>query len=105
MSTVESVVNSEVLSTVKPDNACQPYHLLYTGLYQHRATCLFKLHWICEQDSITDPTESFFDQILSSDSLVKEDTEPAETESEYLQFLQVMRSLIAMIQLTGFGII
>ena len=34
-------------------------------------------------------SDGYFDQILSCDSLIKEDSEPAETGADYLQFLQV----------------
>lgn len=38
-------------------------------------------------------SDGYFDQILSCDSLIKEDSEPAETGADYLQFLQVSQSV------------
>ena len=37
-------------------------------------------------------SDGYFDQILSCDSLIKEDSEPSETGADYLQFLQVSHS-------------
>ena len=34
-------------------------------------------------------SDGYFDQILSCDGLIKEDSEPSETGADYLQFLQV----------------
>ena len=39
-------------------------------------------------------SDGYFDQILSCDSLIKEDSEPSETGAGYLQFLQVCQSVI-----------
>ena len=41
-------------------------------------------------------SDGYFDQILSCDSLIKEDSEPSETGADYLQFLQV-RSFVILI--------
>ena len=48
------------------------------------------LKYFQEAVSISD---GYFDQILSCDGLIKEDSEPSETGAEYLQFLQVRQSL------------
>ena len=39
-------------------------------------------------------SDGYFDQILSCDSLIKEDSEPAETGADYLQFLQVSQQSV-----------